>query len=122
MATVNQHKKIGHLHTVEDIPFDYALQAVAVILAAAGIAIAGQIDYIPAVVHQKVIDKHGLSRGRRSHGKSFAAGEHIDERRLTYVRASDKGILVAALGRALAYTAVAYYKAGGIDEHILCVI
>ena len=49
-------------------------QSAAVCLASQSISVSRQIDYIPAVVYQKMVDQYGFSRRGRRHGQLTVAG------------------------------------------------
>ena len=79
VAAVDEDEQVCHLLTPENVAFDDAFEAVAVGFASASVAVAGKIDDIPLVVDEDVVDKHGLTGSRRSHGETGLSCEHVDE-------------------------------------------
>lgn len=80
VAYVDEHKQVGHLMAVEHVRVDHRAQLLAGVFAPPCVAVAWEVDDIPAVVDQKMVYEHSFSGGRRSHGQAFSAGQHIDER------------------------------------------
>ena len=80
MAYVDEHKQVGHLMAVEHVRVDHRAQLLAGVFAPPCVAVAWEVDDIPAVVDQKMVYEHSLSGSRRSHCQAFSAGQHIDER------------------------------------------
>ncbi len=66
-----------------------------------------------------MIYKQSLSGRRRRFGQLAAAGQHINERRLAHITASDKRILMTHLTRTLGVGSVGYSETCRIDYHNL---
>ena len=64
-----------------------------VVILVNGKAIAGQVDKIPLIINNKVIDEHGLSGCRRCHGEPLTACKHVDQTAFSDIRTTDKRIL-----------------------------
>ena len=65
----------------------------------AGVAIAWQVDKIPAIVYEEVVYELCLARCARYLREVLHAREHVYERRLTDVASADKGdVLEVVLG------------------------
>ena len=121
MARVDEYKKIGHLLARQDVAANHSLQPIARIFAASGIAIAGEVDDVPTVVDDEMIDEHRLAGRRRRGGKAFARSEHIDKAAFAHIASPDKGIFwTVALGT-LCHGTVADEKVGRFDLHRLSV-
>jgi hypothetical protein len=56
------------------------------------ISITGQIDQVPGLIDQKVIDQLGFSWPAGRFGKTLTVGQHIDQGRLSHVGPAYKGI------------------------------
>ena len=93
MTAVDEQEEVGHLLSLQDITLNHLAQALAVFLAPLGIAVAGEIHEIPAVVDEEVVDEHGLAWRRAREGQSFVASEHVDEARLAHIAAAYERIL-----------------------------
>ena len=93
MATVEQDEEARELLATEDVRFDDLPQPVTVLATASGVTVSGQVDQVPAVVDDEMVDELRLTGLLRRHGQLFASRQHIDQRRLADVRPSDKGIL-----------------------------
>ena len=86
-------------------------------LRGAGVAVARQVDQIPAVVDAEVVDEPRLAGGRRDLGQPLAAGEHVDERRLAHVAASDEGDVAQVVLRNLRDALRGAFEFGFGDLH-----
>ena len=106
-ATIYEDKQVSHLLAAQHIALNHAPELLTGLLAALGIAVAREIDDIPLAVDEEVIDEQRLARGGAGLGQGFTPREHIDERRLAHITASDEGILGQRRVRALAIITVA---------------
>ena len=104
---VDEHKEAGHLCPLQDVALDDALYLLLSLLAAFGIAVAGEVYQIPLLVDEEVVDEHGLAGSGRGHGQSFAPSQHIDETGFSYVGPSDEGVFGQVSCRAFLYVSVA---------------
>ena len=119
MARVDEQEQVGHLHAPEDIRLYHFLEFGAVGFRTLGVAVAGEIDDIPGVVYEEMVDEHGLAGGGRGHGHAFFAHKHIDKRRLAHIRAADESIFVTVDDRSryTAHVGRTYEETCGVDNH-----
>ena len=82
---IDEHEKVGQLLAVENVVFDDSAEFFAGRFVSLSIAIAGEVDDIPTVVDEEVVDEHRFAGSGGCHGETVAAGEHIDERGFAYV-------------------------------------
>lgn len=92
-AAVDEEKKIKERLALPDVSVNHALEFLLHDLAALREAVAGEVDEIPLLVDEEMVDEDGLSRRERSLGEACAASEHVDETALSHVTAPDKGKL-----------------------------
>ncbi len=76
---VDEHKEIGHLLTFQDVVFDDGTYLILAFEPATCIAIAGQVDKVPTLVDEVVIDQLGFAGGSAGVGQFFALDEHVDQ-------------------------------------------
>lgn len=119
---VNEQEEVGHLLASEDIALDDLCQFVLCLFPALCISVPGQVDEVPCLVDDKVVDEHGLAGCGRCHGQFGLACKHIDKARLPYVRASYKGIFWQSSLRAMVYAGVADDEFGAFDFHVLILL
>ena len=93
VAHVDKYKNVSQLWTLQNIAGNHLLQLFLYGLRTLGEAIARQVDQIPLVVDDEMVDKQGLSRCGRCLGESLVVAEHVDEARLSHVTSADEGIL-----------------------------
>src|SRR5262245_34709637 len=92
--------------SLEHILFDDLAEARPFLATDTGKSIPRQVDQIPRVVDDKVIDGLRFSRCHRRLGKFFSLRKHIDERRLADVRTPYACELRLVARRALLYIGV----------------
>ena len=118
-AAVDEHIDVGEGLAVEEIVAHHGAPFLTRGLGGAGVAVAGEVDKVPLIVDEEMINKLGLAGAARGFGESLDTGEHIDERRLADIRASDEGVLGATVVGALAVVGAADAESGTFDVHRL---
>ena len=58
-----------------------------------GVTVAGEVDEIPAVVDEEMVDELGLARSGRGHRELALPRQHVDKGRFAHVGAPDEGKL-----------------------------
>ncbi|MNY65072.1 hypothetical protein D3C86_2022840 [compost metagenome] len=79
MPDVDQDKSANQVFAVMQVIVDHLLPLLALHLAHFGITITGQIDEIPGVVDDKMVDHLRFSRLLRGFGQCFFARQHVDK-------------------------------------------
>ena len=122
MATVNEDEEQNELLTLQYIVLDHPSQTVTAVLAEACVAVAGEVNEVPRVVDDEVIDELRLPWLLRSHRQSLACGEHIDERRLPHIGSPDEGVFGEACRRAFLHATIADDELCRLNDHrlLLC--
>lgn len=92
VAHVDQHENVGKLLAPENVRRYHLLQLVKHRLRTLGKAVTGQIDQIPTVVDDEVVDEKRLAGSGRCLRQSLVIAQHVDEARLAHVRPADEGI------------------------------
>lgn len=90
VAAVDQHKEKVESLSLSDVVGNDGGKLAPYGLRGAGVAIARQVHQPPLLIDQKVVDEFSLAGGCR-HLCDLALREHIDERRLTHIGATDEG-------------------------------
>ncbi len=120
MSYVYQDKKRCQFFSVKDVTVDQPLKGGPLVLAAGRISVAWKIHKIPsAVIHPEMIDEQSLARSLRGLGHLLAPAQHVDKRRLAYVRPPDKSILRNSGDRTLPHIGTAYLIFGILYIHII---
>ena len=113
---VYEHKYQLQVFSVHQVFFYHFAPFAALGLAGFGIAITRQIYQVPLVIYQKMVDELGFTGLTRGLGQLLPAGEHIDQRGFTHIRAAYKGKLrLIGLG-AFLVVSIADHKAGFFDH------
>ena len=81
------------------------------------ITITRQVDEIPSIVDDKVVDSHRLAWNRGSLCQALTLHQQINQRRLAHIRATDEGIFGNIVVRQKLETSVAHQKLGFLDIH-----
>ena len=114
---VDQHEEEVHLLRPEHVVGDEFREFAPFALRDAGVAVARQVDQIPAVVDQEMVDEPCLTRRSRYFGQRTVAGEQVDERRLADVAAPDEGDVGQCVARNLRQLLRAAFEGGAFDLH-----
>ena len=117
MAAVDEQEKVGHLHTAENVALNDVSQFIALLLASAGVAVAWEVNNVPGVVDEEMVDEQRLAWGGGSHCQPVPTGEHVDEARLTDIRAAYEGIFRQSVLRTAGNVGVAYDEGGAFYLH-----
>lgn len=110
VAAVDKQHHASQLLSVKQVAIDKFLQLCLTLLAQFGIAVAWEVNNVPLVIYDEMVDEKGLAWGRRSLGETILLHEHIDQTRLTHVRPSDEGVLGHCPRRTLLPVTITYYK------------
>ena len=80
-------------------------------------AITRQIDQIPTIIHNKMVDKQRFTRRRRSLRQVLLASKFIDKGRFAYVRPANKREFGEAMFRTLTPIRITFDKNRFLDIH-----
>lgn len=116
-AGVDQHKHPPEVFALFKVVADRFVEVDFFALGDLGVAVAGQVDEAPRIIHHEEIEELGLSRSRRNLGEAILIGEHVDHRRLANVRPANEGELRAVPVRGGCDVAGAQMEDGGLDLH-----
>lgn len=92
MTTVDEGKDGYEVGPFPQIVFDHFFPFLPLRLGNLGEAIAGKVHQVPFTIDRKMIDQLRFAGSSRSLGQSIVVAKHIDQRRLAYVAAADKGV------------------------------
>lgn len=110
VAAVDEQHHARELFAIQQVAVDEFLQLCLTLLAQFGIAVAREIDNVPLVIYDEMVDEKGLAWGGRCLGETILLHEHIDQARLAYIRPSDEGVLGHCPRRTLLPVTITYYK------------
>ena len=79
MTAIDQHEEVGQLFAFQHVALDDLAELLASLFASLGIAISGQIDQIPFVIDQKMVDQHGFAWSLGGQCQPLLVRQHIDE-------------------------------------------
>jgi len=120
VARVDQHEQIVHLAAAPHIIHDQFGKAAPLSLRHPSIAVPGQVDQIPRVVDQEVIDQAGFARSSRDLGQR-PLHQHVDQRRFSHVAAPDKcEFNHPVIGNLLQFAAAELELCLAYDHYRLC--
>ena len=97
-SCIDQNVEEVHLLAAKHIVEDESGKFVAHRAGCPRVAVTRQIDQIPAVVDQKVVDEPRFARRAGDFGQPRVAREHVDERRFAHVAAPDEGDVAQRVG------------------------
>ena len=92
VAYVNEDEKAGELFAFQYIMTDKVPEFIHLTLTPLGISVAREVDQVPRSVDEKVVDEQCLARCGRCQGQFLTLRQHVDERGLADIRATDEGI------------------------------
>ena len=118
VPAVDQDEQDHQFLRLRDVAFDHPAQAVAAFLGHAGVAVAGQVDQVPAVVDQEMVDELGFPGGGGRLGQLPVVAEEVDERGFPDIRSSDECELGQLPGGFGGDIRAAPRKYGLLDRHL----
>jgi len=117
-TAVYQYKQRCELGALQYVAVDYPLQFFLLLVAPFCITVARQVNQVPVLVYEEMVDKECLARCSRCHGQPLAVSQHIDKAGLAHVGAPYKSVLRAVVLRAFADIGVADYEFGTLYLHL----
>ena len=109
-ARIDKNKKACESLSAVNILRYNASEFVSVGFASPCIAIAGKINYIPAVVNEEMVYEHGFSGARRGHCQFFSATQHVYEAAFAHVAPANESVFRLSVVGTQIYVGVAYDK------------
>ena len=92
VPAVQQHEEADQVFPLAYVIFDELLKALLGAFAHLGVAIAGQVHQVPALVYGEVIDKLGFTGAATGFGQVFLVGQHIDQAAFAHVAPPYEGV------------------------------
>ena len=117
VSDVDEHKDIAELLTLKDIGAYHLVELVLHGLGAFGIAVSGEVDEIPFVVDDEMVDEQRLTGSGGSLCQAFVVAKHVDETRLADIASSDEGKLRLVVFGAHRHGGCRDDKLGFLDVH-----
>lgn len=117
VSAIDEHEDVCQIIAVFEVVSHEIIEPVSFRFGSLGVAIAWQIYEAPALIDDKKIDEPRVAGLLRNPGECLFVTQHIEQRRLAHIGASDKSKLRQLGLGTVAVVSGAGGKAGGTNLH-----